>query len=100
MAEFVHQLVVERIELLGPVQGEDGHFVGFNAGRNQFVVHSRLGKVKNIQKTARLCAGPLRRSALAAHQSKRIGRGWQLDWQTHNPLFTRHQRHKSPLRTQ
>ena len=42
MAEFVHQLVVERIELLGPVQGQNRHFVGFDAGRNQFVVHSHL----------------------------------------------------------
>jgi hypothetical protein len=39
LAQFVHQLVVQRVELLGAVQRDDADLLGFGAHFNGFVGH-------------------------------------------------------------
>jgi hypothetical protein len=42
LAQFVHQLVVERIELLGPVQRDNTHLPALGAHGDHFVGHGGL----------------------------------------------------------
>ena len=42
VAQLVHQLIVQGIELLGTVQRHDADFVGFGAGLDVFVMHGAI----------------------------------------------------------
>ena len=42
LAQLVHELVVQRIELLGAVEGDDADLFGFGADVNDFVGHGVL----------------------------------------------------------
>jgi hypothetical protein len=45
MAQLVHQLIVQGVELLGTIQGDDADFVGFDAGLDVLVMHGESGGI-------------------------------------------------------